>query len=138
MKCTRRTLLVGIALVVVLPFIAGPVPAAETKPNILVLYGDDIGQAKRAPGTMRVWGEPFVKLRLPKLFNLRTDPYERAEVTSNTYWDWYVDHLFIFYPTADAVGRFLFTFKDYPPRQKAGTFTINDAFEKITEGIGAR
>jgi arylsulfatase len=89
---------------------------------------------QRAPGTMGVWGEPFVKLRMPKLFNLRTDPYERATVTSNTYWDWYLDHAFIFYPTQDAVGRFLFTFKEYPPRQKAGTFTIDQVLERLTEG----
>lgn len=93
---------------------------------------------QRLPGTMGVWAEPFVKLRMPKLFNLRTDPYERAEVTSNTYWDWYFDRLFILYPTADEVGRFLFTFKEFPPRQKAGTYSIGQVFEKIMEGTGGR
>jgi arylsulfatase A-like enzyme len=47
---------------------------------------------QRMPGTMQIWAEPFVTLRVPKIFNLRTDPFERADVTSNSYWDWFVDH----------------------------------------------
>jgi arylsulfatase A-like enzyme len=80
---------------------------------------------QRAPGTLQVWAEPFVRLRIPKLFNLRADPYERADVTSNTYWDWYLDHAFLLVPAQQYVGRFLATFRDYPPRQKAASFTID-------------
>ncbi len=50
---------------------------------------------QRAPGTLRVWAEPFTQLRVPKMFNLRTDPYERADITSNTYYDWVLDHAWV-------------------------------------------
>jgi arylsulfatase len=86
---------------------------------------------QRAPGTLQVWAEPFVRLRIPKLFNLRSDPYERADVTSNTYWDWYLDHAFLLVPAQQYVGKFLATFKDYPPRQKAASFTIDQALESL-------
>lgn len=91
---------------------------------------------QRARGTLRIWAEPFVKLRLPKLFNLRTDPYERADVTSNTYYDWLLDHAFLVVPTQAVVGRFLATFKEYPPRQKPATFTIDDVLDTLQKGPG--
>jgi len=78
---------------------------------------------QRAPGTLRVWSEPYTALRIPKLFNLRTDPYERADITSNTYYDWFLDHAFMMVPAQAYVGKFLGTFKEYPPRQKAASFT---------------
>ena len=53
---------------------------------------------QRAPGTLRVWAEPFTSLRVPKIFNLRTDPYERADITLNTYYDWLIDHVFLLGP----------------------------------------
>jgi len=87
---------------------------------------------QRAPGTMLVWSEPYVNTRLPWLFNLRTDPYERASITSNTYWDWYLDHVFLLVPAQAYVGQFLKTFEEFPPRQKAATFTINRVMEKLT------
>ena len=59
---------------------------------------------QRAPGTMRVWSEPFTSLRVPKIFNLRTDPYERADITSNTYYDWLLDHAFHARPGAGLRG----------------------------------
>ncbi len=82
-------------------------------------------------GTMEIWQREFRDLRMPYLFNLRTDPYEQATITSNTYWDWYIDRPWTLYPLKDLVGGFLVTFKDYPPRQKAGSFTIGDALEKL-------
>lgn len=85
------------------------------------------------PGTMAVWQNPFRTLRLPALYNLRTDPYEQATITSNTYWDWWFDHAFTVPPVADHVGGFLSTFKEYPPRQKAASFTIGDALKKLQE-----
>ena len=87
---------------------------------------------------MLVWGEPYVKTRLPWLYNLRTDPYERATITSNTYWDWYIDRAFALYPLPDVVGEFLATFKDYPPRQKAASFTVNDALEMLQQPHGGK
>jgi len=86
---------------------------------------------QRATGTLRVWQEPFVALRFPKLFNLRTDPYERAEITSNTYWDWVMDHIFLFVPAQQIVGQFLATFKEFPPRQKAASFTVDQVLEQL-------
>jgi arylsulfatase A-like enzyme len=87
---------------------------------------------QRAPGTMLVWGEQFVKTRLPWLFNLRTDPYERSTITSNTYWDWYFDHVYLLVPMQAYVGQFLATFRKYPPRQKAASFTIDQVMESLS------
>jgi arylsulfatase len=64
---------------------------------------------QRAKGTLLVWQEPFVPLRFPLLFNLRRDPYERATVTSNTYWDWVIDRAFVFVPAQTYVANFLAT-----------------------------
>ncbi|KPK52023.1 MAG: arylsulfatase [Myxococcales bacterium SG8_38_1] len=86
---------------------------------------------QRVRGTLQVWAEPFVTLRVPKLFNLRRDPYERADITSNTYWDWLIDRAFAIYGAQMLVGNFLTTFEDYPPRGKAASFTVGDALEKI-------
>ena len=91
---------------------------------------------QRQTGTLQVWAEPFVRLRIPKLFNLRADPYERADVTSNTYWDWYLDHAFLLVPAQQYVGKFLATFKDYPPRQKAASFTIDQVLETLQKSGG--
>jgi len=92
---------------------------------------------QRATGSLQLWAEPFVPLRLPKLFNLRTDPFERADVTSNTYWDWFLDHAFLVVPTQSIVGQFLATFKEFPPRQKAASFTVDQVLEKLTQGISS-
>ena len=86
---------------------------------------------QKVQGGMRIWLEPYVTLRAPKIFNLRTDPYERADTTSNTYYDWYIDHVYLFVPTQKIVADFLATFKEYPPRQKAASFTIGQVLEKL-------
>jgi arylsulfatase len=86
---------------------------------------------QRAQGTMQVWTEPMVPLRVPKIFNLRTDPYEFADITSNTYWDWIFDHVFILVPAQALVGQFLATLKEFPPRQKAASFSIDQVVEKM-------
>ncbi|XHM78789.1 arylsulfatase [Mesorhizobium sp. ANAO-SY3R2] len=91
---------------------------------------------QRAPGTLRIWSEPFTNLRLPKIFNLRTDPYERADITSNTYYDWLFDHAFLVVPAQDYVGQFLTTFGEYPPRQKAASFNLDEVFGKLQESTG--
>jgi arylsulfatase A-like enzyme len=92
---------------------------------------------QRATGTLRIWAEPFVPLRVPKLYNLRTDPYERADITSNTYYDWFLDHVYLLMPAQAAVGQFLETFKEFPPRQKAASFTVDQVMEKLTQGIAS-
>jgi len=92
---------------------------------------------QRQTGTLQIWAEPFVSLRVPKLFNLRTDPYERADITSNTYWDWYLDRAYLLVPAQRIVGQFLATFQQYPPRQKAASFTIDQVMEKLLRGAGS-
>jgi arylsulfatase A-like enzyme len=93
---------------------------------------------QRKEGTMGVWAEPFTELRLPKIFNLRTDPYERADITSNTYWDWIFDHAFVYVPAQAVVGNFLATFKEFPPAQEAGSFSINKVVEKLQQGSSSK
>ena len=86
---------------------------------------------QRAQGTLRIWAEPFVALRIPKLFNLRTDPYERADITSNTYYDWLLDNDFIVLAATTLAAQFLATFKEFPPRQRAASFSIDQVVEKL-------
>jgi arylsulfatase A-like enzyme len=83
---------------------------------------------QRAPRTLLVWANPFTNLRVPKIFNLRTDPYERADLTSNTYYDWLIDRASLLVPAQDYVGQFLVTFRDYPQRQKAASFNMDEVF----------
>jgi len=92
---------------------------------------------QRQPGTMRVWSEPFVTLRVPKLYNLRTDPFERADITSVTYYDWFVNHVFLLVPAQAFVGQFLATFREYPQRQKAASFNLDDVLKTMQEGTHA-
>ena len=93
----------------------------------------------RFPQTLRAWAEPWTHLRVPLLFNLRRDPYERAQITSNTYYDWYIDRAFVLLPAAEFVGQFLATFQEFPPRQEPGSFTIGNAADMIRAGaVGAR
>jgi arylsulfatase len=91
---------------------------------------------QRAAGTLQVWAEPFTALRVPKIFNLKTDPYERADITSNTYWDWMLDHAFMLVPAQTLVGRFLATFQEFPPRQKAASFSLEEVMDKMASTTG--
>jgi arylsulfatase A-like enzyme len=88
---------------------------------------------QRAPSTMLIWANPFTNLRVPKIFNLRTDPYERADVTSNTYYDWLFDHVFLLVPAKEYVGQFLAAFRDFPQRQKAASFNLDEVMAKLKE-----
>ncbi len=87
---------------------------------------------QRAEATLQAWIEPFVPLRIPLMFNLRRDPYERASITSNTYFDWLLDRAYLLVPAQAYVGQFLETFKEYPPRQKAASFSLDQVLEKLT------
>lgn len=86
---------------------------------------------QRAQGTLLVWAEPFTPLRLPKIFNLRRDPYERADITSNTYYDWLLDRAYMLVPAQAYVAEFLKTFQEFPPRQKAASFSLEQVMEKL-------
>jgi arylsulfatase A-like enzyme len=91
---------------------------------------------QRAPGTMRIWAEPFTPLRVPKLFDLRADPYERADVTSNTYYDWMMSQPYIFMGANAEVGRLIATFKEFPPSQRPASFSIDQALEVLQKASG--
>jgi len=105
--------------------------------DLTALRYDDwklIFMEQRATGTMDVWLNPFTPLRAPLMFNLRRDPYENATITSNTYYDWWLDHAFLLVPAQDIVGQFLMTFQEYPPRMKAASFSLEKVMEKLQEG----
>ncbi len=87
---------------------------------------------QRVPGTFQIWQEPFVTLRVPFIFNLRTDPYEKAQITSNTYYDWMFRRVYLLVPAQAFVGEFLSTFKEFPPRQKSASFSLDQVIEKMT------
>jgi arylsulfatase len=132
-----------------LPFLTGE--TAKNPRESFLYFNDDaqltalrydnwkfVFMEQRVRGTLQIWAEPFVTLRLPKIFNLRTDPYERADVTSNTYYDWMLDHVFLLVPAQAYVGQFITSFKDYPPRQRAAAFNLDEVMKKMSEGSGSR
>jgi arylsulfatase len=88
---------------------------------------------QKAEVTLRAWMEPFVPLRVPLITNLRRDPYERGMETSNTYYDWLLDRAYLLVPAQAYVGEFLATFREYPPRQKAASFSLDQVMEKMSE-----
>ncbi|MGD8328364.1 MAG: arylsulfatase [Acidobacteriota bacterium] len=126
--------------------------AADKSPRHEIFYFSDDGDLtalryddwklifmeQRATGTFRVWMEPFVPLRVPLIFNLRRDPYERAEITSNTYYDWMIDRAYLLVPAQTYVGRFLQTFQEYPPRQQAASFSLDQVMEKLSNPGGSQ
>jgi arylsulfatase A-like enzyme len=83
-----------------------------------------------------VWEEPFVQLRLPKLFNLRMDPFERADHEGIGYWKWRLDRIFMLVPAQAYVGQWLSSFKEFPPRMKPGSFSLDKVMEQLSKGAG--
>ncbi|MGI6244594.1 MAG: arylsulfatase [Pseudochelatococcus sp.] len=92
---------------------------------------------QRAPGTLQVWSEPFTSLRVPKLFDLRADPYERADITSNTYWDWVLSQVYVINIAQVAAQQYFSTFKEYPPSQRAASFTVDQIVEQMNRQMEA-
>ena len=92
---------------------------------------------QRETGTLNIWAEPFTRLRVPRLFDLRADPYERANITSNTYYDWLMDHVFLLTPAQVEVSRFFSTFKDYPPSQGAASFSVDQIQADLEETLSS-
>jgi arylsulfatase len=134
-----------------LPYLTGQQPTSARKE--FIYFNDDgdlvamryenwkvVFEEQRAPGTLRIWAEPFTKLRVPKIFNLRSDPYERADVTSNTYYDWLMsDGAAVIISGPAVVSQFLATFKEYPPSQRAASFSVDQVMEQVQrsfEGAG--
>jgi arylsulfatase len=102
--------------------------------DLTALRYDDwkvIFMEQRVEATFQAWMEPFVPLRVPLIFNLRRDPYERAQKTSNTYYDWLLDRAYLLVPAQAYVGEFLGTFKEFPPRQKAASFSLDKVMEML-------
>ena len=93
---------------------------------------------QKAEATLRAWIEPWTPLRIPLIFNLRRDPYERSYSTSNTDYDWLLDRAFLLVPAQAYVGKFLETFKAFPPRQKAASFSLDQVMEKLHQPGGAQ
>ncbi|HEY3965020.1 MAG TPA: arylsulfatase [Planctomycetaceae bacterium] len=85
-----------------------------------------------------VWREPFVELRVPLLFNLRRDPFEKAQHNSNTYNDWFLDRVFVLVPMQQLAGRFLVTMKEYPPSQTPGSFNLEKIQKQIESANGGQ
>ena len=90
---------------------------------------------QRLAGTMGVWAEPFTKLRLNKIYNLMQDPYERADITSNTYWDWVLNHVGGAYGTIEQVTIFAMSFKDFPPRSIPPSFSPYTIMDDMLRSI---
>jgi arylsulfatase len=131
-----------------LPYLTGEVDRSPRQ--VFVYFSDDgdvlgirfdnwkvVFMEQRVQGTCQIWAEPFVPLRVPKLFNLRTDPFERADITSNTYWDWVIENSILVFAASTLVGRFLESFKAFPPRQRAASFTIDQAVAKLEAALTA-
>jgi arylsulfatase len=125
-----------------IPYLTGQ--AKESPRNTLMYFSDDgdvmavrVGDYKfhlavQRANTMRQWAEPFVKLRLPYIMNLRRDPFERAEVNSNTYMDWMVNHVPQMYEMQAVVASEIDGFAKYPPRQKPASFNLDEVLRQVT------
>ena len=130
----------------ILPMLTGEVK--ESPRHEIFYFSDDgdltalrynnwkvIFMEQRVEATFQCWMEPFVTLRVPLIFNLRRDPYERSEVTSNTYYDWLLDRAYLLVPAQAYVGEFLATFKEFPPRQKAASFSLDKVMKKLESSV---
>jgi arylsulfatase A-like enzyme len=93
---------------------------------------------QKAETTLRAWIEPWTELRIPLMFNLRRDPFERAYSTSNTYYDWFLDRVYLLVPAQVYVGNFLNTFKEFPPRQEAASFSLSKVMKKLETTVGSQ
>ena len=127
-----------------LPYLSGE--TTESPRKLFIYISDDgdilacrfdnfkfIFMEQRCKGTLAVWAEPFTRLRLPKLYNLRTDPFEFADTTSNTYYDWMIHRGYLVLAAQKVVARFAETFRDFPPIQAPNSFTIDDAIATMAK-----
>jgi arylsulfatase len=132
-----------------IPYLKGDV--AESPRDSFVYFSDDgeviavrMGDWKctlmeQRAKTCQLWQEPFVKLRLPYLHNLRRDPFERAHDQSNSYWDWFLTRAYCIYAMQDVIGSHIENFEKFPPRQKPASFNLDDVMKQLAEaGDGAQ
>jgi arylsulfatase A-like enzyme len=130
-----------------LPYLTGQVK--ESPRNALFYFSDDgevmavrVGDYKLTFAVQRAlstqaWAEPFVKLRLPLIHNLRRDPFERADFNSNVYYDWMIDHVPQLYQCQAFVAEQLASFAKFPPRQKPASFNLDDVLAKVSKAHAA-
>jgi len=129
-----------------LPYLTGQQPSSARKEFVYLNDDGDVValrvenwklvfEEQRATGTMRIWAEPFTKLRMPKTFDLRSDPFERADVTSNSYYEWFMGNPAPFLVSQTVIGKFLSTFKDFPPSQRPSSFSIDQLVENMQRSL---
>jgi len=99
-------------------------------------YWKIVFMEQRAEG-LNVWQDPLIPLRLPKLFNLRTDPFELADHVSGNYDTWRAERIFAMVPAQAFVAQHLATYQDFPPRQKPGSFSLDEVLSKLQESGGS-
>ena len=129
-----------------LPYFMGE---TETSPRDSFFYVNDDAQLvalrfgdwkfvflEQRAKTMACWAEPFVELRVPKIFNLRRDPFERADENSNTYWDWVLNHAFLLVPAQAYVAEHIQSLREFPPRQKPASFNMDRVLETLQNSAG--
>ena len=136
-----------------LPYLLGKQPKGNR--NEFFYFNDDgdlvairwgnfkaVFEEQRAQGNALIWANPFTNLRLPKLYNLRMDPFERADITSDQYWDWLVKNAYLTGEANMKAAAFLETFVDYPPSQRPASFSVDqvrkNVDKKIDESFKAR
>src|SRR6266853_1655572 len=146
-KVGDKTFKVHIDGVNLLPYLTGQV---KESPREAFFYVSDDGgvmairhgdyklvfEEQRATSTA-VWSDPMVKLRLPLIFSLRRDPFERANINSNVYWDWMINHIPLLYGAQALVAAQIENYVKYPPRQKAASFNLDSVMAKLGPAIAA-
>jgi len=123
------------------PYLTGEV---KESPRKAIMYFSDDGEimavrigdyklvlAEQRATSTTVWQEPLVKLRVPKIYNLRLDPFERADFNSNVYWDWMIDHIFMLYEMQALVAGEIADFAKFPPRQKPASFNLDAVLAQV-------
>ena len=129
-----------------LPYLTGKV---KESPRTSFVYMSDDGEviairigdykcvlSEQRATRMQCWAEPFVKLRMPKLFNLRRDPFERADDNSNTYWDWLLSHAFVIYGMQEVIASMIPSFVAHPPRQTPASFNLDGVMKDLQSSSG--
>lgn len=96
---------------------------------------DGLQDAEQRAHGFDVWQEEFAKLRVPRVFNIRTDPFEEAEHSWES-WKWRADRMFLLVPAQQYVGKFLSTFVEFPPSQKGGSFSLDQVMESMSKAAG--
>lgn len=132
-----------------LPYLQGQQPKSERKE--FFYFNDDgdlvgmrygnwkaVFEEQRAPGGFAVWSNPFTQLRVPKIFNVRMDPYERADVVSDQYYDWTTKNVYLTEVAVMKSAEFLQTFVDYPPSQRPASFSVDQVREAVDKQIGEK